>query len=499
MNDDRYVKARHLVASLKSRYWSSISSDPNITGAAFGRRAAHNERTDEPALVFYVLKKTPARFLPPSRLLPRRMYIGGDCVEVDVVETGPLYPFSFTSRERPAPSGISVGPPVIGGTISAGTLGALVTDRSDGSLCILSCNHVLANENAASIGDPILQPGSFDGGINPDDLIANLKRFQMINATGNTVDCAIAQVVSSDTALVIDQMKNNLMPTANPQHPAVGLLFAGGCNRTLLNPIDNVLRALNIQFLAGAGSTMAADVGMNVEKVGRTTEYTTSTVSEIDVSATITYDFGPGAFDHQIATMWMSNPGDSGSVVCSGGAGSATDQCGCGTTSSASSALGVDLKPEQAMALQVRDKFLRQTRIGRYGIDLFYLNEERFLERFQRADIKQEDKELARNLYKKYIGEARQAFAEGEHSERRIGDQHIEDARNALRHSQKYMSSDEVAASERLFELAVHHGRGKNAREILTLLNDECLLAHIKEIVGSVESLRKQEGGRCGQ
>ena len=150
------------------------------------------------------------------------------------------------------------------------------------------------------------------------------------------------------------------------------------------------------------------------------------------------------------------------------------------------------------MALQVRDKFLRQTRIGRYGIDLFYLNEERFLDRFQRADIKHEDKELARNLYKKYIGEARQAFAEGESSERRISDQHIEDARNALRHGQKYMSKDEVAASESLFELAVRHGKGKNAREILTLLNDEGLLAHVKEIVANVKSVRKQEGGRCG-
>ena len=31
------------------------------------------------------------------------------------------------------------------------------------------------------------------------------QRFVMINATGNTVDCAIAQVNKSDAALVIDQ------------------------------------------------------------------------------------------------------------------------------------------------------------------------------------------------------------------------------------------------------------------------------------------------------
>ena len=111
---------------------------------------------------------------------------------------------------------------------------------------------MLANENLGVAGDPILQPGSIDGGTDPADLVAKLKRFQIINASGNTVDCAIAQVVPSDIPLVVDQMKNNLMQTPNPKQPAVGLLFAGGCNRTFMNPISNVLSALNIQFLASA-------------------------------------------------------------------------------------------------------------------------------------------------------------------------------------------------------------------------------------------------------
>jgi hypothetical protein len=484
---------RHLVGALKARYWGGLSSDTNIAGAAYGRRTAHGVRTDEPALVIYVLHKVPTRFLPPSRLLPRRMFVGGDSVTVDVVETGPLYPLSFTARERPAPSGISVGPPVIGGTISAGTLGSLVTDLSDKTTCILSCNHVLANENAANIGDPILQPGSFDGGTDPDDRIATLKRFQVINTTGNTVDCAIAQVIASDTPLVVDQMKNNLMPTASPTHPAVGLLFAGGCNRTLMNPIANVLSALNIQFPAGAASTAAARIGMNVEKVGRTTEYTTSTITEIDVTATINYNFGPATFDHQIATMWMSDAGDSGSVICSGGAGSATSHCGCGTTSATSSVLGVDLRTEQAMAMEVRDKFLRQTRVGKYGVDLFYLNEERFLDRFRDTRIDPKDRDLAIRLYKKYIGDVRQAFAEGDASTRTLTEQHLADARNALRHAQKYMSKDEVDASDQLFKLAEDNGKGKNARELLALLNDDGLLKQIQGIVANVKSLRKRD------
>jgi hypothetical protein len=489
--DERYRKARFLVAGLKAKHWESIRRDPNLVAAAFGKRIVNGKPTDDPALVFYVMKKVPSRFLPSSRLLPRKMYVGGDCVEVDVVETGPMYPHSFTARERPAPSGISIGPPQIGTTIAAGTLGCLVTDLSDKSLCILSNNHVLANENAASIGDPIVQPGSFDGGADPADEIAKLKRFVTINATGNTVDCAIAQVNKSDAALVIDQMKNNLMPTPNPNHPAIGLLFAGSCNRTLMNPISNVLSSLNIQFTAGAGSNIAADIGMNVEKVGRTTEYTTSTVTEIDVSVSINYNFGPASFDHQVATASMDMAGDSGSIVCAGGVGGSVDNCGCGTTSAITNALGEDVSAEQMMAQEVRDKFVRQTKIGRYALELFTLNEDRFLDRFRDTPIKDQDRDFARKMFHKYIGDARQAFIEGDRGDRTLTEQHFHDAHTSLRHAQKYMTPDEVEASEQLLRLAEERGKGKNAREVLAMLNDDKLLEQIQKVASTVKSVRK--------
>ena len=108
IQEPRYLKARALVRALKDRHWPILDSDPNIVGAAFGQRHAHGEQTDEPALVVYVVSKMPSQFIPPSRLLPRRMYVGGDYVDVDVVETGVLYAHSFTARERPAPQGVSV-------------------------------------------------------------------------------------------------------------------------------------------------------------------------------------------------------------------------------------------------------------------------------------------------------------------------------------------------------------------------------------------------------
>jgi hypothetical protein len=63
-----------------------------------------------------------------------------------------------TKRQRPAPLGFSVGHPAI----TVGSIGGRVVDGA-GNVYVLSNNHVLANGNGASIGDPALQPGPFDG------------------------------------------------------------------------------------------------------------------------------------------------------------------------------------------------------------------------------------------------------------------------------------------------------------------------------------------------
>lgn len=323
VNEAQFTSERITAAIAKRMFWEALRGDPNIVGAGFGQRIAEGVPTGEPALVVYVLRKVSERLLPLSQILPRRLDTGRGEIRVDVLETGPFYPLSFTARERPAPSGISVGN---ANEPSAGTLGCWVTDLTDGAACLLSNNHVLARENAATPGEVIVQPGRFDGGTTPADDIATLKRFVTIAATGNRVDGAIAEVY--DPAALLDQMKDELMAPPTPEHPAVGLLFAGSCNRTTMNPIRDVVSQLDIAFPAGSDAVGVADLGMHLEKVGRTTEYTTSTVTEIDVTITIPYGFGAATFDGQFATSWMADSGDSGSVVCRGGAGGAEDRCG---------------------------------------------------------------------------------------------------------------------------------------------------------------------------
>jgi hypothetical protein len=148
------------------------------------------------------------------------------------------------------------------------------------------------------------------------------------------------------------------------------------------------------------------------------------------------------------------------------------------------------------MAQEVRDKFVRHTKIGRYAMELFGLNEERFLARFRDTHIQDGDRDFARRMFQKYIGEARQAFLEADRSQRTLTEQHFHDARTALRHAHKYMRPDEIAASEQLFQLAEERGKGKNARDILSALNDDKLLEQIQGIVNSVKSVRKP-GDTC--
>lgn len=490
--DERYQRARVVANGAKQRLWESFRKDSNILGAAFGRRIVGGEYQDEPALVIYVARKVPALFLPPSRLLPRRVFVGSESVEVDVFETGPFYPFSFTSRDRPASSGISIGR-AADQPIDAGTLGCLVTDNTDQTLSILSCNHVLANENAGSIGDAIVQPGTIDNGTSPADNIATLKRFVTIMATGNTVDCAIAQV--DDQTLgntVVNSMKNNLMPVPTSDHPAVGLLFAGACNRTMLNPISSVLSGLNINFLSGTNATATAEVGMHVEKVGRTTEYTTADVTEIDVTFSMAYNFGPATFDNQIATAAMAQPGDSGSVVCKGGKGGTSDMCGsCGTSSAVADALGIDTSVDQAVVEDFRDKHFRHSQTGAYLVDLFRENEERIARRAQRTLISEADREYFRKLYDKHAHSVRMALLQPERTDFRITEEHVREIREGIKRiSSHYLLEEEREPAEELLE-TIASLKGQTIKEALATLNTKQFAERMKHIMSKVKFLEQ--------
>ncbi len=180
-------------------------------------------------------------------------------------------------RVRPAMGGYSVGHPrVTAGTIATGVVDSNAAPGIPTKYYILSNNHVLANSNFSRIGDPILQPGTADGGRYPRDMIGRLSRFIPIRFGGpaNYVDAAIAEV-----------------------------------------PFHNLNR--EIFWVGYPGKTIAGvRVGQVVQKTGRTTNYTQGRVRVLNATVNVNYGGGRVArFVRQIVTTNMSAGGDSGSLV----------------------------------------------------------------------------------------------------------------------------------------------------------------------------------------
>ncbi len=192
----------------------------------------------------------------------------------------------------------------------AGTLGALVEDAVDSSLIyVLSNNHVLARENAATVGEPVIQPGLLDengvptscSAVGTDyttDIIGSLsdwvpisfKNLPIGRAT-NTVDAAIAQVDGIDV-------------------DSDGYILDIG----VVDPV-----------------TAPAAIDMLVMKSGRTSGLTRGVVAAVDVSIAVGYSSGYGLFKKQVRIAAIPGQafirgGDSGSLLVTDPADGTTPQ-----------------------------------------------------------------------------------------------------------------------------------------------------------------------------
>jgi hypothetical protein len=207
--------------------------------------------------------------------------------EVDVRVIGRVHPFSspigwapadLQRRVRPLRPGLSVSHP----DVTAGTLGGFVRRPGRDGLLVLSNNHVLAASDAATEGDPALQPGVADGGTLADR-IGSLSAFVRLDADpGNLVDAAVAAL---DPGVGAD-------PAAYP----------GGALLATVAAVDDV------------------DPDELVEKLGRTTGHTHGRITAVEVDGVgVQYDDAVHTFDDQVEieglTGAFSDGGDSGSVI----------------------------------------------------------------------------------------------------------------------------------------------------------------------------------------
>ena len=296
------------IRGLLKKTSKSLINMENVVATGVGYKVTNGKTQKDLSIVCSVSAKRPLSKLSKQNIIPSEM----DGIPVDVFATGPISIFQNPRQKyRPAPGGVSIGHYLI----TAGTFGCSV--KKDNKRYILSNNHVLANSNDADIGDDILQPGPTDGGSRPADVIGKLYDFVPIsfgNGGGNGSDCPFAATAAGILNSISAGLgrKTRLKPVVYPE-AAENLVDAAIAEPVNQDDIkDEILGIGNISGIEEAG------LGMSVKKFGRTTEFTTGSILQIDVTSTVNYGGGKTAtFVDQLMAGNMSAGGDSGSAILS--------------------------------------------------------------------------------------------------------------------------------------------------------------------------------------
>lgn len=229
-------------------------------------------------------------------VIPKKL----DGVEVKAVYSGLIRPLNGASglakydpharAARPVAIGVSSAPSVPGCAISnncySGTLGCRLKAKDGSGVYALSNNHVFANENSYSVGHTVMQPSPGELSVFcaclDEDEIGRLANFKPIDTNGiNHIDAAIIKTT-------VDKVSNSTLPDGY------------GTPRTFV--------------------IKQAQLGMKVQKYGRTTGYTKGTVTAVNAITFVGYTIGPALFTRQIEItgdngVIFADHGDSGSLI----------------------------------------------------------------------------------------------------------------------------------------------------------------------------------------
>jgi len=310
---------------------------PNVVGVGIGYKISDGEIVRDAdgnpveCYVVSVTAKVPLNELAPEDRVPDR--VDGDLT--DVIETGPIRIISDLPTEtaavdpqqriRPVTPGLSIG---LNPGVTAGTLGFIVQKAGSAGRFLLSNWHVIAANNTP-VADrdvtTITQPGNADGGSPPSDVIANLTEFVPIGSSGGTPplppipsECNIAgatagvlnglaQLVGSSTRLrpVLEALDSHEEPPTD-------------------NRVDAALGELAVEYdrttpeIGVVTDTGTPTLGLQVQKFGRTTGYTTGSITQVNATFVVQgYPDGPATFVDQVAIT-----GDAGSFLAGGDSGS---------------------------------------------------------------------------------------------------------------------------------------------------------------------------------
>ena len=340
------------LVEVQRRFQRELLARAGVIGVGIGYRDVRGERTNEVTLIALVETKQPVDALHPDDRVPEEI----EGLRTDVIEVGQIRAqLGARDRWRPIiPAGVSIGHY----KVTAGTLGAIVYDRTTGEPLILSNNHVLANSNDALIGDPILQPGAVDKGQNRADVVARLERFKALRYVGDpdlpeppppvitptptpnpspsptSSSCDIATLIAgfgnalakangSDKRLTVTNSQSQAVATYQPvQRTTVAQQATMPENLldcALAKPINPAMFSAEIRNIGPILAVGAPRLGMQIRKTGRTSDTTQGTINLINATIDVGYTTlaGPrtARFVNQIMATGMSQGGDSGALI----------------------------------------------------------------------------------------------------------------------------------------------------------------------------------------
>lgn len=211
------------LASAKRKFLNK----PGVTAVTIGFKETEGRFNikSEPVLRIHVEEKLDSYDVDRVDLVPQE-FMG---LSTDVVERshkpyarlmGDFEPLpGVTKRSDLLYPALSVGH----GDITAGTLGAIVYDKTTGAEAILSNWHILMGASGV-IGDPIYQPGPYDLGLEKDDPI--WERHEVANLTRGFVDergdAAIAIINTQREASETHPIENRVINPVVDDYPRLG-------------------------------------------------------------------------------------------------------------------------------------------------------------------------------------------------------------------------------------------------------------------------------------
>lgn len=300
------------LSDVQSKEENNLLNLPNVVGVALGYKHKGGVDTQEPSLLILVDQKVDRDYLNKDEMVPSTVgKYKTDVVEVGQIFA--YTQMTNNDRMRPVMGGCEIRNVNANflGTMATTVRprNAGISDR----YYLLSNNHVIASTGSGPgtfpLGSHIIQPS---GGADPADWVASLSNFVPIvysPLANNVVDCAIAEVrefdkvspeiygigyvegvvnpqvnmlvqksgrttgytrgritaigatVTVNYGFAVARFVNQIITTAMSQpgdsgslvldmrDNAVGLLFAGSNQVTIMNPINAVLNAFQVEFL----------------------------------------------------------------------------------------------------------------------------------------------------------------------------------------------------------------------------------------------------------